>query len=279
MYRIELSPGEETVFRSIEELAVAIKRGVITPRARIFHNASGKWLPIGFHPHYKAAVSMPLSQAELVAGPPLKPLSTLNLQESIEPEPPVPIVAFPPRSATATPEPAPKKRTRSAKPAGTKRSGRTAKPRRQLRIALVGALLIGGAQWVLSAPLFSRTEAPKLLHVQRRLMPAPANTAAMVPVITRPSSSPPASFGGNRINRPQPTATALVPDVVPVPVETAASPEIEPAPSTIDVAVPVLSRSDSLAARLPDSSNKKAMKGILRAVSGAAPKEKAPARK
>ena len=277
MYRIELSPGEETVFRSIEELAVAIKRGVVTPRARIFHNASGKWLPIGFHPHYKAAVSMELSQAELVAGAPLKPLSTLNLQKSIEPEPAIPASAFPAPSATATPEPAPKKR--AVKPAGSKRSGRNTRPRRQLRIALVGALLIGGAQWVLSAPLFSRSEAPALLHVQRRLVPAPANTAAMVPVITRPSSTAPASFGGNVSSRPQATSTALVPDVVPVPVETAASPEIEPAPSAIDVSVPVPSRSDSLASRLPDSSSKKAMKGILRAVSGAAAKDKAAPKK
>ena len=63
MYRIELSPGEETVFRSIEELAVAIKRGVVSPRARIYHNSSNKWLPIQFHPHYKTALSMPLSQS------------------------------------------------------------------------------------------------------------------------------------------------------------------------------------------------------------------------
>ena len=35
MYRIELSLGEETAFRSIEELAVAIRRNVVTARARI----------------------------------------------------------------------------------------------------------------------------------------------------------------------------------------------------------------------------------------------------
>ena len=79
MYRIELSPGEETAFRSIEELAVAIRRNVVTSRARIYHNATGKWLPIQFHPHYKLALSMPLTQADLVAGPPVAPLSTLTL--------------------------------------------------------------------------------------------------------------------------------------------------------------------------------------------------------
>src|SRR5687768_9292535 len=79
MYRIELSPGEETAFRSIEELAVAIRRKVVTSHARIYHNATGRWLPIQFHPHYKLAHSMPLTQADLVAGPPVAPLSALKL--------------------------------------------------------------------------------------------------------------------------------------------------------------------------------------------------------
>ena len=57
MYRIELAPGEETVFRTIEELAVGMRNGVVTPRARIYHNASQKWLPIGLHPHYKKALA------------------------------------------------------------------------------------------------------------------------------------------------------------------------------------------------------------------------------
>ncbi|MEP7227846.1 MAG: hypothetical protein ABI785_10830, partial [Gemmatimonadales bacterium] len=82
MYRIELSPGEETAFRTIEELAVAIRRNVVTSKARIYHNATSKWLPIQFHPHYKLAVSMPLTQADLVAGPPVKPLSSLKLGEA-----------------------------------------------------------------------------------------------------------------------------------------------------------------------------------------------------
>jgi hypothetical protein len=90
MYRIELSPGEETVFRTIEELAVAVRRNVVTSKARIWHNATNKWLPIQFHPHYKIAVSMPLTQADLVAGPRVAPLSSLNLDEALE-DPPTPI--------------------------------------------------------------------------------------------------------------------------------------------------------------------------------------------
>jgi hypothetical protein len=63
MYRIEVTPGEETVFRTMEELAVAIRNGVVTPRARIYHNASQKWLPIGLHPHYKKAMELPAASA------------------------------------------------------------------------------------------------------------------------------------------------------------------------------------------------------------------------
>jgi hypothetical protein len=232
MYRIELSPGEETVFRSIEELAVAVKRGVVTPRARIYHNASSKWLPIQFHPHYKAAVSMQLSQAALVAGPPVKSLSSLSLHQPVEPKPPahrdVPLA----RAEAPVESP-------GRKP-GKKRSRRPGKPRRQLRIALVGALLVGGAQWVLSAPLLFPSNAPVLITAQRHSIASPAatmrrvslpNTAAMVPVlpnsstaiapvqlegVTESSSGPRApSFGGNRSAVESATAPALRADTVP----------------------------------------------------------------
>ena len=77
MYRIEVTPGEETVFRTMEELAVAIRNGLVTPRARIYHNASQKWLPIGLHPHYKKALELPASSSAHPKTPdpvPAKPL-------------------------------------------------------------------------------------------------------------------------------------------------------------------------------------------------------------
>jgi hypothetical protein len=58
MYRIEFEPGDVGVFRSVEEIATAIKSGVITPRARIYHQATDKWLPIEFHPHYRQALDI-----------------------------------------------------------------------------------------------------------------------------------------------------------------------------------------------------------------------------
>jgi hypothetical protein len=74
MYRIEVKPGEENVYRTIEELATAIRNGLVTSRSRIFHNASQKWLPIEFHPHYKKALQLPKtnsgeSPAIVVASP------------------------------------------------------------------------------------------------------------------------------------------------------------------------------------------------------------------
>jgi hypothetical protein len=277
MYRIELSPGEETVFRSIEELAVAIKRGVVTSRARIFHNASSKWLPIQFHPHYKAAVSMPLSQAELVAGPQVKPLSSLSLElpPDAEPEVELPVRPAPaPRASAPVDTPAPKaKKVRSKSLAGESKSRRRSKPRRQLRVALIGALLLGGAQWVLSVPLFSRTKPPLLVDMQRQLIEAQtaamkrvgeANTAGIIPVLPSAASSvtpevlktPPEPRG--RVTAPSFGGSSSS--------ETGSAPEIE-APVT-DLPVATLPAADSVAARVVDSSGKKALQGILTTVSG-----------
>jgi len=272
MYRIELSPGEETVFRSIEELAVAIKRGVVSPRARIYHNASSKWLPIQFHPHYKTALSMPLSQSALVAGPPAKPLSSLSL-DAIPAELPLPQV---PQPVTVAAKPAPeekpvqepRKKPAKEKPASEKRQRSSGKQGKQLRIALIGALLVGGGQWVLSEPLFSRTDVAGLFHSHRRLIVEPANTAAMIPLI-QPEVPSAAIFGGRA------RATAKVAPPAPSPASGAGSTEeVEPAPdAAIDAAIPSLPSIDSLARKSADSSDQRAIKGILREVSGASTKQ------
>ena len=270
MYRIELSPGEETVFRSIEELAVAIKRGVITPRAHIWHNASSRWLPIQFHPHYKLAVSMELSQAALVAGPPLKPLSSLTLQQPADTEPPASAFA-PPAEPTARQAPAAKKKSRSEQPK-PKRSRRQSQPRRQLRIALVGALLIGGAQWVLSAPLFSRSEVPAIIQAQRHLIAVPTeamnrvsspNSAGMVPVLPG-SQATTAPVNLQELTEPthaRPTAPSF--GGTGGVVESGTAP-IEPAPDTIHVSVPRIPSVDSLRARMVDSTSSKAIRPARR---------------
>jgi hypothetical protein len=280
MYRIELSPGDETVFRSIEELAVAIKRGVVTPRARIFHSATSRWLPIQFHPHYKAALSLPLTQAALVAGPQAKPLSTLNLALPPEPEPeseaevalPLSPAGSEVAKAESAPAPAalPNKKASSKRLKRDSRSRRGSKPRRQLRIALVGALLLGGAQWVLSIPLVSRTQPALLADLQRQLMNAHAeamkqvgspNTAGMIPVLpTTASAGTPEvlqqpkrrvttpSFGGTSIGE--------------------STPELEPAPGTPELGISNLPTIDTARTNLVDSTSHRRLQGILTTVSG-----------
>src|SRR3954470_19258196 len=151
MYRIELSPGDETAFRSIEELAVAIRRGIVTPRARIWHNASGKWLPIEFHPHYKIAAAMELTPADLVAGAPVKPLELLTLGALMDPPaPPVRQAPAPQQQQQQTvkqiPTPQPTVRKKGKKTQRHKRSSG-----RPMRIALAGTLLIGCAHLVFTA--------------------------------------------------------------------------------------------------------------------------------
>ncbi|HEU5171835.1 MAG TPA: hypothetical protein VFU46_14905 [Gemmatimonadales bacterium] len=69
MYRIELGPDDIGVFRSMEEMATAIRSGVIGPRCRIFHQASDKWLPIEFHPHYRKALELASSAAPPAPSP------------------------------------------------------------------------------------------------------------------------------------------------------------------------------------------------------------------
>jgi hypothetical protein len=278
MYRIELSPGEETVFRSIEELAVAIRRGVVTPRARIFHSASSKWLPIQFHPHYKTAVSMPLTQAALVAGPPAKPLSslTLDLPPEPKPEPEMTLPAGEPR-VLPLPKPAAQKKKRKSKElTGESRSRRRSKPRRQLRIALIGALLIGGAQWVLSVPLVSRAKPTLLIDVRRRLTEVHANSmgqvaspnsAGMIPALPASASAATpevlqqAAEPRHRVTAPSFGGTSAIGP---------ASREIEPGPPASDLPVAALGAADSLSPKLADSTGQKAMQGILTTVSGGA---------
>ena len=103
MYRIEVSPGEETVLRTIEELATAIRNGLVTPRSRVYHNASQKWLPIEFHPHYKKALALPERPKSAPVTTPL-PGALPSFAIKREPPPtPEPVPAPPSVAAPPTP--------------------------------------------------------------------------------------------------------------------------------------------------------------------------------
>jgi hypothetical protein len=273
MYRIELSPGDETAFRSIEELAVAIRRGIVTSRARIWHNASGKWLPIEFHPHYKIAASMQLTAADLVAGAPVHKLELLTLGELMDPPappPPPPPAPEPPRRTMVLP-----RATRAAEPERKPRKKTAAKPRRtksgrrSTRMALVGALLIGCAHLAVTA---GSAVLPEEIAVrtrsQRRLITAPTNnaqqgrpetTAAAVlpglPVISRPASLPTESAS----QAATPSFEAFRPEPDPI---------LEPAPASGDIASPSPVSNDSLTRKMVDSTGKKALKRLLKTIGG-----------
>ena len=367
MYRIELSLGEETAFRSIEELAVAIRRNVVTARARIWHSASNRWLPIQFHPHYKIALEMPLTQADLVAGPPVAQRSALNLKETQteptaaplsarqsateaalaawpEPKPSSPPPAakpispapqkespfhqapktppvpprqvveprraeglqfidpmetvqptrvvepakpkFEPAQAKARFEPAkPKSEPVKAKAEPVRAQGRRRKPKRPLRVALAGAVVIACAHLLVSAAT-SRTTSDTSARPRtpRQLIEAPAQAlkdvtprtvAAVLPMLqsipvpgfTASSSQAAVAkvLGSKRaaaVQKPEP--------VVPQPavVDSLREDEIQAAPDSAEISGGTPAETGALTPQLVDSSGKKAIKGILRTISG-----------
>lgn len=75
MYRIRITSGEETVFRSPEELALGIRSGVISSDAQIYHKLTECWLPIHLNPDYRAA-------AHLVPIPTDSPTAALQTLQS-----------------------------------------------------------------------------------------------------------------------------------------------------------------------------------------------------
>ena len=276
MYRIELAPGEETAFRSIEELAVAIRRGIVTPRARIYHNTTNTWLPIQFHPHYKLAFSMPLTQAALVAGPSAKPLSSLTLQVTPTPVLETPAIEEEPKKTRRAKK---KRRASESHASQVEKSIRPRGPsRRTVRLAFAGALLIACTQLALSAatPLNSKrsrthrqfvvvkpAEAPKQAPPSVTTDLAVTVPTAVTPAVSKASATPiKASFGAAVQHSPTP----LPRDTVSPPSD---EPVIEPAPASVELMIPTISGVEAFSRKLVDSSDKKALKKILRAVSGA----------
>jgi hypothetical protein len=57
MFLVELRPGKEELYRSADELALAIRNGDVDVRSRIYHRATAKWISITLHPQYKAIIA------------------------------------------------------------------------------------------------------------------------------------------------------------------------------------------------------------------------------
>jgi hypothetical protein len=63
MFLVELRPGREELYRTSDELALAIRNGDVDARSRIYHRATAKWISITLHPQYKAIVSAPIEES------------------------------------------------------------------------------------------------------------------------------------------------------------------------------------------------------------------------
>ena len=61
MYLVELRPGKEELYRSVDELAAAIRRGDVDVHSRIFHRATSKWISITLHPQFRAIAAVDTS--------------------------------------------------------------------------------------------------------------------------------------------------------------------------------------------------------------------------
>jgi hypothetical protein len=123
MYLVELRPGKEELYRSSDELALAIRNGDVDGRSRIYHRATAKWISITLHPQYKAIITAP--KEEPVARPARKGWTFLG-------------------GITPTPEPAPA-------PSGS--NGHLLDHwRRPLALGISGVLLMLGIQLAFSGP-------------------------------------------------------------------------------------------------------------------------------
>ncbi len=297
MYRIELAPGEVTVFRTIEELATGIRNGFITPRARIYHSASQKWLPIEFHPHYKKALEGPTAHAIEVSAPrpverprveapsflrtpaaPATPAAEVAtvVDEPAEPEPAdelLPITASP---VLELPNISYPEVTPAEEPVADGRA-RAARSRRPLQLAVAAIVLAAGAYGMMSAFGPSRgdtgptstppvAERPQLPSVESQ-----TTTPAAVPARSPVTAPQPATSGFARALEPRAivsTPSKIAADQPSGPPAAAVDSSIAPAPVEVDLTLPSLPSADSLVAAARQRGDSAAIKRILRAVSG-----------
>ena len=130
MYLIRLANGEEAIFRTVQELGAGIRKGIVGPKAAIYHRRTNEWLPVESHPHYRFALSLadggstprPAPQAEREAEATSAPVAA---QPSAAIPPPAPIPT-PVRTPVPVPIPTPAPAATSvptAAPAPTEAAG------------------------------------------------------------------------------------------------------------------------------------------------------------
>lgn len=290
MYRIELKPGEETVFRTIEELATGIRHGLITPKARIFHSASQKWLPIEFHPHYKKAMNMPGTKSGETPAivVPSAPAPVVRVAPVVVP--PVvaaPVVVSPVAVLTPIAYDLPVEEEVSLPAEHVSLDPPDAGRFRPIHLAMAAAVLLVGSYLALSAAAPSRRASNAVASYTQTPQPANVLPATMQPVVPAPvvvaekiDSSPPKPSPSVAVRTSGPTfGPPASPPIArkrtivtsigaspPAPEAEDSTVTIEPAPTEVDLSVPSLPFGDSLAPATQTDSH--AIRRILRAVSG-----------
>ncbi len=290
MYRIELSPGEETVFRTVEELATGVRNGLVTPRARIYHNASQKWLPIEFHPHYKKALELlprrsgerPVISGErpAIAEMPTPALVHVPIPAIASPVSALPTIAYPDAPAEEAPPHVvhtPLDRLRRTE-------------RRPFYFAAAAAVLIIGTYLAVSAAMTGPSREKSAPATSQALPLVPETTASVASVVSvadssvQKASAVPRTSSGPTFGPPTPaprppakrTAVSSIGASRPAPAVTDSAQAVEPPPAELDLSLPALPRGDSLAPTTPTDSG--AMRRILRTVSGKGEASPAPQR-
>ncbi|HKV74790.1 MAG TPA: hypothetical protein VJN95_09755 [Gemmatimonadales bacterium] len=121
MLRLRLPSGEEVVFRTSEEFALAVRQGSVDDSATILHVRSGQWLPVTSHPIYRSASNS--------HEPPVAPL-----EDELRPVAPTALLAPTPHYAE------PRRQT----PRGAEGLGRPADARSDGLVVVLAALLVAG---------------------------------------------------------------------------------------------------------------------------------------
>lgn len=84
-YRVEVTPGRELVYPTLEAFRAAMYGGIITADSRIFHRATSTWVCITEHPEYRR-YQAEISPLPWFDRPPVgEPEAAENPQEPKEP--------------------------------------------------------------------------------------------------------------------------------------------------------------------------------------------------
>jgi hypothetical protein len=179
-------------------------------------------------------------------------------------------------------------------PARSKSSRKSKKSRRSLHLALGGAVLAACVQLMIAAASTPQSQLAERVRTPRRLIEAPIEamqedsprTVAGVLPALQTIPLPRRAVSARPVPVPAPTeatpgreALQARSDVMGASVDTASHPEIEPAPRALDFSGSVKSAPAPVAPKTADSTDKKALKGLLRAIGGTpAPESRTPKR-